>query len=197
MNKEVTEWRDYSDLNTSLKDERKIQEFCNYVVFDGLSYAKAWIKTFEIEAEELNNSMKTKMYRWVNKPMVQEWLKKANKSLEVDWMDKKVDILQRMYLIATDSLVKADGEKVDIPVKVQATTGKDWLDAVKSDKTINLNVDGGNTVNIVQVVQDKLSAITSGATINPDGMVKEITARDRADEAIDAIILKHKEKENK
>ena len=179
------------ELNTLLKDEDRIKEFCNYIVFDGLTKPKAWSKAFNVEMP-LSANMQTKMYRWLKKDAVVKWMGKANKSLEVDWIDKKVDVLNRMHCIAMDNLVSPSGERIEVPLKLQASTGKDWLDAVKQDKTINLNVGDNNTVNIVQIVQDKLASITNGATINPDGIPYKETARDRADNAIDAIIMKDK-----
>ena len=94
-----------------------------------------------------------------------------------------------MHRVATDELYTKDGEKVEIPIKVQMSTGKDWLDAVKADRTIKLDMGTNTQVNIVQVVQDKLNTITNGATINPDGL-KAPETRSNADLAIDAILVR-------
>jgi len=155
------------ELAVMLKDEQYIREFCNYVVIDLMKQTDAWVKTFRIDTPMLP-SMRTKMHRWIQKDVVKKWMTKANKSLEIDWIDKKVDILERMYLMATDELKDKDGDKIEVPLKLQASTGKDWLDAIKADKTIKVDMGENTQINIVQIVQDKLETITGGATIQPD-----------------------------
>ncbi len=84
------------ELNIKLKDEKYIKEFSNYVIFEGMSKVEAWTKTFGVQMP-ISNNMQTKMYRWIKKDVVQKWLVKANKSLEVDWIDKRVNALQHLF----------------------------------------------------------------------------------------------------
>jgi len=164
---EVYELSTPEELNTMLKDEIYIKDFWNKVIFDRMSKPKAWCSTFRVDYP-LTPNMTTKMYRWLKKDIVQELGNKSDRALSVDLMDNKLDILDRMYKIATDKLEDENGNKIPVSVKIQAETGKYWLDSIKQDKTINLNVGGDTQVNIVQLVQDKLTAITQGATIQPD-----------------------------
>jgi len=155
------------ELKEMLKDEKYIREYANYIILDGMAKREAYIKTFRMDTP-LTKAHEVRMYRWFKKDVVAKWVQKANKSLEVDWIDKKVDVLNRMHHIAMDTLKDMDGNKIDVPLKLQATAGKDWLDAIKADKTINVNMGDNQTLNIVQIVQDKLESITSGSTIQPD-----------------------------
>ena len=155
------------ELKEMLSDENCIKEYANYIVLEHMNKREAWIKTFRPDTP-MTGAMEARMYRWFNKDVVKKWITKANKSLEVDWIDKKVDILERMYKIATDTLTTLDGEKVEVSVKQQASTGKDWLDAVKADKTLKIDMGDNTTINIVQIMQDKLNLITDGSVIQPD-----------------------------
>ena len=158
------------ELNSMLKDDVYIKDFWNKVTFDRLSKPKAWASTFRVDYP-LSDSHTTKMYRWLRKKNVADTGDKVDRALSTDLMDNKLDILDRMYNIAMDNLVDEKGEKIPVSVKIQAETGKYWLDSVKQDKTINLNMTGDSQVNIVQIVQDKLQSITSGATIQPNGQI--------------------------
>ncbi len=157
------------ELNKKLKDDTYIKDFWNEVIFNKpkMSKPRAWSKVFGVDYP-LSDSMTTKLYRWLRKPEVAKIGEKVNKGLEVDLLDNKIDILSRLHKIATDTLEDNYGEKINVPIKLQAETGKAWLDAIKQDKSININMGEGTQVNIVQLVQDKLSAITQGATIQPD-----------------------------
>lgn len=160
-------------LNEKLKDDVYIKDFWNRVVFDGMTKPKAWSVTFGVDYP-LEPTMQTKMYRWVKKDIVASIAKKINKGLEIDLLDNKMEILSRMHKIATDTLEDGKGNHIDVPLKIQAETGKSWLDAVKSDKSININMNDGQQINIIQVVQDKLNRITDGATIQPDYIEAQI-----------------------
>ena len=146
------------ELNTMLKDEQFIKEFANYVIFEGMTNPQAWTKTFRVDSP-MSDSHKTKMYRWLKKDQVQKWLTKANKSLEVDWIDKRVNALQHLYDIGTD------GEA--LPKDKVAALDKFLTHLNKEENKIKLDI-GNAQVNIVQIVQDKLSQITDGSTIQPD-----------------------------
>ena len=179
---EITEPTDNEELNIKLKDEKYIKEFSNYVIFEGMTKVEAWTTTFDVELP-ITNSMQTKMYRWVKKEAVQKWLVKANKTLEVDWIDKRVNALQHLYSLGIDK---------DAPPKAQIDALDRFLTHLnKEENKIKLDL-GNSQVNIVQIVQDKLATITNGAIINPSGQIKESTYSSRADEAMEAIILKGK-----
>ena len=188
------------ELNSMLKDDIYIKDFWNRVTFDRMSKPKAWATTFRVDYP-LTDSHTTKMYRWLKKPLVEDIGSKADRALSVDLMDNKLDILDRMYKIAMDKLEDEKGEKIPVSVKIQAETGKYWLESVKQDKSINLNIQGGSQVNIVQVLDEKLASLTQGATISPDGAVEMIEhnkggqfakTSDKSIKAIDAILVKDK-----
>lgn len=132
------------------------------------------------------------MYRWLRKKNVEDIGRKTDRALSTDLLDNKLDILDRMYMIAMDKLVDEKGNKIEVPVKIQAETGKSWLDAIKQDKTINLNLGDNQTINIVQIVQDKLSAITSGSTIRPDGIIEHKPKQELLMDKFDTIMSKAK-----
>lgn len=167
-------------LSSMLKDEAYIKEFCNYVIFEGMSKNQAWIKTFGISIE-MNNNLITKMYRWVKKKEVQDWLGKANKSLEVDWIDKRVNALGHLYNIGMSGEDKRNIDALD----------RFLSHLNREENKIRLDINGATQVNIVQIVQDKLSMIVNGATISPNGSILN-TPQSRADNAIDAILLRDK-----
>lgn len=167
-------------LNTMLSDEKYIKEFSNYVIFDGLNKTEAWVKTFNVEYP-LSPSMQTKMYRWIKKDTIQKWLEKANKSLEVDWIDKRVNALQHLYNIGMADEGKTNVDALD----------KFLSHLNREENKIKLDIGNVGQINIVQIVQEKLNMITMGATINPNGQI-ENSNRTRADNAIDAILLRDK-----
>jgi len=179
---EIAEPTDNEELNIKLKDEKYIKEFSNYVIFEGMTKLEAWTTTFDVSLP-ITNSMQTKLYRWIKKDAVQKWLIKANKTLEVDWIDKRVNALQHLYSIGTD---KDNSEKAQIDALDRFLTHLN-----KEENKIKLDL-GNSQVNIVQIVQEKLATITNGAIIQPSGQIKESTFASRADDAIDAIILKGK-----
>ena len=80
-----------------------------------------------------------------------------------------------------------------------ADEGKTNVDALdkflshlnREENKIKLDIGNVGQINIVQIVQDKLSMITMGATINPNGQIDN-SSRTRADNAIDAILLRDK-----
>jgi len=181
MNEEVT-YSTPDELTLMLREDRYIKEFCNYLHFEELSKVDAYCKTFRMK-KPLGQSQQVRMYRWVKKKAVQEWLQKSIKSLEVDWIDKRVNALQHLYGLGTNA---ENSEKTQI----------DALDKFLShlnreENKIRLDMNGSTQVNIVQIVQDKLATITRGATIQPDLLSsgKEPTL---ADKAIDAILVKEK-----
>ncbi len=168
------------ELNIKLSDEKYIKEFCNYVIFDGLNKTEAWIKTFNVQTP-LTPSLQTKLYRWIKREPVQKWLEKANKSLEVDWIDKRVNALQHLYNIGMADEGKTNVDALD----------KFLSHLNREENKIKLDIGNVGQINIVQIVQDKLNMITMGATINPNGQIDN-SSRARADNAIDAILLKDK-----
>lgn len=172
------------ELNINMKDDKYIKEFCNYVVFEGMDKTQAFVATFDV-AKPLSDVMKTKMYRWIKKDAVQKWLKKSNKSLEVDWIDKRINALQHLYDIGTD---KENSEKAQIDGLNVFLTHLN-----KEENKIRLDIGGSTQINIVQVVQDKLSMITNGSTVMPNGAISyDKKANDI--NALDAIMSKTKVK---
>lgn len=155
-------------LNNKLKEERYIQEFANYVTFDGLNKKDAWMQTFDVHPDLMNDSMQTKMYRWVKKDVVQKWLKKSVSSLEVDWIDKRVNALNHLYNIGTD-VETSDKMKIDALDKFLGHLNRE-------EKKLSIDMNGATQVNIVQVVQDKLQQITQGAMIQPNGSIGYVDA---------------------
>lgn len=155
---------DYKRLNNMMADEQYVKEFANYITFDGMSKPKAFCKVFGLDYP-LTDSLTVKLYRWVKKDEVHEWLEKANSSLQVDWIDKRVNALQHLYNLGTDE---------DNPTKIQVEALDKFLAHLnKEENKIRLDL-GNSQVNIVQVVQDKLSSITSGATISPTGEISGV-----------------------
>ena len=147
------------ELNKRLKDEQFIREFTNKVIFDGMTKPKAWSATFGVDYP-LTDVMKTKMYRWLKKDEVHNWLERANNSLDVDWIDKRVNALQHLYSLGTDEENQAKN-RIDALDKFLTHLNKE-------ESKIKLELGGSTQVNIIRVVQDSLSKITSGATIQPD-----------------------------
>jgi len=147
------------ELNKRLKDEQFIREFTNRVIFDGMSKPRAWCITFGVDYP-LTPSQTTKMYRWLKKDEVHNWLERANNSLDVDWIDKRVNALYHLYSLGTDE---------DTQTKNRIAALDKFLTHLnKEESKIKLELGGSTQVNIIQVVQDSLSKITSGATIQPD-----------------------------
>ncbi len=175
---DVTVYSTLDELNIMLKEDDRIKEFSNYVIFDGMNKTEAWVKTFNVK-HPLSPSMQTKMYRWIKREPVQKWLVKANKSLEVDWIDKRVNALQHLYAIGMADESKTNVDALD----------KFLSHLNREENKIKIDMGNAGQINIVQIVQDKLNTITAGATINPSGQI-ENAYKDRADNAIDAIIMK-------
>lgn len=153
------------EITEMLKDENKIKEYANYVIFDLKSKREAWIETFNPDIP-MSRAIEAKMYRWFQKPEVHKWMEKLNKSLEIDWIDKRVDSLQHLYKLGTNS---ENSEKTQIDALDKFLTHLN-----KVENKITVDHQGLNQVNIIQIVQDKLSMITSGATIQPDYIEAQI-----------------------
>ena len=152
-------------ITEMLKDESKIKEYANYVIFDLKSKREAWIETFNPDVP-MSRAVEAKMYRWFQKEEVKKWMEKLNKSLEIDWIDKRVDSLQHLYKLGTDS---ENAEKIQIDALDKFLTHLN-----KVENKITLEHTGAQQVSIIQIVQDKLTQITKGATIQPDYVEAQI-----------------------
>lgn len=127
-------------------------------MFDGDSKAKAFSKTFDVELP-FDNTMTQRVYRWCKRDSVVRWLEKANKSLEVDWIDKRVNALNHLYRLG----VEAENERNQIEALNVFLTKLD-----KESGSLNINVE--NKVNVVKLVSEKLDKI-AGGVIDVDGEV--------------------------
>lgn len=151
--------------------EEYIQEFISYWITDKMSKSDAYAKTFDCD-KPLEQCQRTTLSRWIKKPEVEKWIKKADRSLQIDWLDKRVSGLEMLHNIGMD-------ENEETKDRISAMDK--FLNRLdKEQNRLQVDLNGGTQVNIVQVVQDKLSQITGGATISPDGEykkdVKAITA---------------------
>ena len=182
MMEELTTHSTPEAITEELKDDDKTKEYANYVILEGKSKRESWIMTFNPELP-MPRAIEAKMYRWFQKDSVKKLMTKLNKSLEVDWIDKRVNALQHLFDIGTNS---ESSEKSQI----------DGLDKFlthlnKVENKIVLETQGSNQINIIQVVQDRLATIVGGSTITPDGMIAKATGSN-ADNAIDAILVGNK-----
>jgi len=139
--------------------EEYIQEFITYWITEKMSKSDAYAKTFECDSP-LEQCQRTTLNRWMKKDVVQKWIKKADKALQIDWLDKRVSGLEMLHNIGMDEN-EATKNRIDAMDK--------FLNRLDKEQN-RLQVDfGDNTqVNIVQIVSDKLQSITSGSTIQPD-----------------------------
>ena len=177
---EVSKYTNPDELNGLLKDENKMKEYANYVILELKTKREAWIETFKPEVP-MSRAVEAKMYRWFQNKNVVALMTKLNKSLEVDWIDKRVNSLQHLYKLGTneDSSEKSQIDALD----------KFLTHLNKVENKITLEHVGNQQVSIVQILQDKLATITNGATINPDG-IQAPHNMTNADLAIDAILVK-------
>lgn len=175
------------ELTIMLKDELYIKDFWDKIKFEDISKPKAFSEVFRVDYP-LSNTHTTRLYRWLRKEKVEKIGKKVNEGLEINLLDHKLSILNRMHKIATDTLEDGKGEKINVPLKLQAETGKAWLDAIKQDKSIKIDMGDNTQINVVQIVQDNLRRITGGATISPAGSIEYKPSQTEAEEYVDAII---------
>ena len=160
--------------------EEYIQEFITYWITEKKSKSEAYALTFECD-QPLEQCQRTTLSRWFKKDEVQKWVKKADKALQIDWLDKRVNALGAMYEM---------GMNEEESTKVRADVLDKFLNRLDKDQNrLQVDFNGTGTVNRVQIVQDKLNTITRGATLNPDG-VQAIENKTNADNAIDAILVK-------
>lgn len=154
-------WR----LTEMMFDEAHIKEFVNYIVFDGLTKKAAFHETFRefIDDEGMTDSLTVKAYNWVKTERVQRWMEKANKSLEIDWLDKRVTALNDLFEIGINA--ESNKEKISAYDTFLKHLGKEEKNMI--------NIMGDGKVNIIQVVQDKLESLTS-TSIQPDLIEAEI-----------------------
>lgn len=146
--------------------EEYIQEFISYWITDKMSKSDAYAKTFECD-KPLEQCQRTTLSRWFKKDEVQKWVRKADKSLQIDWLDKRVSGLEMLHNIGMN-------EEENTRDRISAMDKfLDKLDKEQNRLQVDLSGSTGQ-INIIQVVQDKLSQITSGSTIQPDYIEAQI-----------------------
>ena len=164
--------------------EEYIQEFIFRWITEKKSKSEAYALTFDCD-QPLEQCQRTTLSRWMRKEEVQKWIKKADKALQIDWLDKRANGLEMLYNI---------GMNEDENTRNRIDAMDKFLNRLDKDQN-KLMVDfGGSQVNIVQIVQDKLAAITQGATIQPDIISKEDYIK--RVEYVDSIVNKEEKQNN-
>lgn len=156
------EYTPIEDLKPMLNDEKYVKEYVNYITFDGMDKKDAFCETFNVD-NNMTQVMRNRMNRWVKREDVQKWLSKANRSLETDWIDKRVNAMNHLYNLGTNP-ESTDRIKIDALDKFLAHLNRE-------ESRIRLDIGENTQVNIVNVIQNKLNALTREATINPAGAI--------------------------
>ena len=148
--------------------EEYIQEFISYWITEKKSKSEAYALTFDCD-QPLEQCQRTTLSRWLQKDEVKRWIKKADKSLQIDWLDKRVSGLQMLHDIGMD-----DNEKTQDRINAMDK----FLNRLdKEQSRLQIDFGEGSQINIIQVVQDKLEKITNGATIMPDYIDAQIESK--------------------